>query len=172
MLGFPWLVISATFTAGWFISHGYGELARRCARSVFAISILVLLALAISGAFHDREAARSFHRWTAHGITIFLWLAIPFAIAVLLQQNFRRRPSAAIAQLIALLLVFGSTVLCAFTGYLWPTGSENAVGEETLNRFLILHLFVFPATTFALCVESYWYFGRTNSPAPSDSSIN
>lgn len=159
---YSWLVLAAVFAGGWLTSEKYRDQARLVSRSLTAIAIMILIALATTGAFHRSAAAAQAHRWIGHGLTIFLWLSIPFAIAVLLPQNLRRRPVATIAQLFALLLVFGVVMLGAFSGYLWQTRQGDVVGAESLNRFLILHLFFFPGVTFALLLEWWWFFGRVS----------
>jgi hypothetical protein len=111
------------------------------------------------------------HRWLAHGLFIFLWLAAPGAIGVILNQAVRLRPLRAVLGVACCLLAVLLTLVASFTGYLPLPGSEGLPeperfqSEETRNRFVVLHYFLFPS----LCViVTFGWFLVVALPAPSN----
>lgn len=58
----------------------------------------------------------------------------------------------------ALLILLGLQFLAALTGYLGPSHTQ-ARGEETLNRFIGLHVVALPVLIGCLLLECYWFFG-------------
>jgi cytochrome bd-type quinol oxidase subunit 2 len=153
----PWFIVAATFVAGWYASKRHSKLSRKAARFMPVMAALILCVIAVTGWFPSAGNDLPTHRWAGHALVILAWLSVPFAMGVLLQQEFRKRPTAVFSQAITFVVVFCIVSLTAFTGYLGPSNLQN-VGEETLNRFKVLHLYVLPAILLALLVQWWWYF--------------
>jgi hypothetical protein len=102
-----------------------------------------LACLAISGLAIAQPLSHVVHRWSAHGTVIFAWLFFPLAIGL------RYASGSGSWRFVALIsVIFLALLLTSFTGYLGPaTAAEQGelVGEETQNRFIVLHMGVLPA---------------------------
>jgi cytochrome bd-type quinol oxidase subunit 2 len=154
---FPAIVVTA-----WLVSRHRDELARKCARLAAAIVAILLVCIAISGWIQPRELAMATHRWTGHLLVVAVWLFVPFAIGVSLQQHLKHRPVTAIVHMIAVLALLGATLLASFTGYLGPA-HVDPLFEETNTRFQVLHLVGLPAIVAILIACSFWYFRRSKT---------
>lgn len=156
-----WLLLPAIIVAAWAVSKAHPERVRIVARGLPVVVAALLVLLAISGLVRHGGVLAEIHRWMAHVFFIVWWLGVPFGIGILLQQDFGKHPVAAIVQAIALLMGLAIVLVASMTGYLGPANLppvDPAVGEETYNRFLVLHLVVLPGLCAALTVQWWWYF--------------
>jgi hypothetical protein len=161
-----WLLLAGFIVAAWFISKRHREAAGKIGRLLPVAAGIVLLSSAITGWLRADGVLTNIHRWTGHALVVIIWLGVPFAIGVLLQQHVRCRSTTAVCQLFAFLVVLGSVSLAGFTGYLGPSHLDS-IGEETRNRFNILHPFFLPGLIFALLFEWWWFFSpEEHNPEP------
>jgi cytochrome bd-type quinol oxidase subunit 2 len=165
-----WSLIAGLFVAGWLLSKSHREAVRKCARVLPVAAGMILVGLTLTGWLRLVADPFEIHRWAGQALIIVVWLGIPFAVGVLFQRHFRRRPIASICQLLTLLFLFALVFLAALTGYLGPSHANETgqqirnVSEETRTRFNILHLFVLPGLCFALLIQ--WW--RLFAPATDD----
>ena len=156
-----WLLLPVIIGLGWVASRTHEARARKAARCLALIAGALLVLLGISGLLRGGGLLADIHRWTGHAVVIVLWLGVPFAIGVTLQQDLTRRPVAAVVQVLALLLGLAIALAASMTGYLGPTNSapvDPAIDQETYNRFRVLHFVVLPGLCAALMVQWWWYF--------------
>ena len=155
-----WLLFFGITAVTWYVAGVRGELARKLARLLPIAPGIVLGILIVSGCSRAMGGAGATHRWAGHALVIVLWACVPFAVGALLRLYFRTRPVVAIVQLVTLLFVLCIGLLSSFTGYLGPS-HHDALGEETHNRFVILHLYFLPALFLLLLIEWWWFFRPT-----------
>jgi hypothetical protein len=166
ILSIRWLTVPLLFAVGWLASRRRPEASRAVARLFAAIALLLLMSLAATGGAASSEASLYVHRWTAHGLVIFLWLTIPYALGVVLQRKLRSTPIRAILQSLLMLLCFGMGLVASFTGYLDPLRSPD-VGEETANRFFVQHQVVLPTILGTLLLAWTYAFRPPRDKAKS-----
>lgn len=156
-----WLLIPAIIVAAWAVSKTYPQRMRSTVRCLPIVASTLLALLMISGLLREGGLLAEIHRWTGHVLFVVLWLSVPFGMGVVLQQDLRKRPAAAVAQALVLLLGLAIALAASVTAYLGPgnsTPADPTIGEETYNRFLVLHAVVLPGLCAALMVQWWWYF--------------
>jgi hypothetical protein len=79
-------------------------------------------------------------------------------IGIALQRGIRHRPLTAVGQVSALLVLIAAALLATFTGYLVSDG--NPIGEETRNRFIVVHYFFLPGVISLLLAAWFMLFFR------------
>jgi quinol-cytochrome oxidoreductase complex cytochrome b subunit len=134
-------------------------------RVLATLFVAGLACLAITGLLPPEPYSGEIHRWGAHGMIVFAWLALPLAIG--LRYVCGLGSWKFIATLAFLFLVL---LLSSFTGYLGPTtASEHGqqLGEETHNRFIVLHMCVLPAVLFLLGGIWFWLTWRREFSLPA-----
>ena len=117
-----------------------------------------LACLVFSGLLAAEPFSRGIHRWTAHGMLIFAWLAFPPAIGLRYASGFGSWKF--VALLVVLFLVL---LLSSFTGYLGsitPVEHRQQVGGEPRNRFVVLHMCALPAVLCLLGGTLLWLAWR------------
>ena len=139
---FPLLVI-----VGWALGDRNFESGRRWCLGLGLFLLWHLLVLAVSGWWSHVDNMPWLHRWTAHSLVIFAWLATPFAIGVALGGQFRRRALAAVGKTLVVLGVLAVVLLNSFTGYIELTPEMD---QATMNRFEVLHTLVLPGLSLLL----------------------
>jgi hypothetical protein len=112
--------------------------------------------LVLTGLLRTTLQPVELHRWSGHGLVIFLWLGVPFASGVMWERYFRWPALSAILQFVALLAVLAIGLLAAVTGYLGPT--FHPISEEAGIRFAVLHKLFLPGILSALLLQWWWYF--------------
>jgi hypothetical protein len=161
---FPIIVVAAMR-----LSASRPELCRKYARAVAVVLLAFSCVQVATGILRSgrNDAIGELHRWNGHIFLIAAWLFAPFAIGVLWQQKFRRRPGLAIAQSLLLMMVVAAVLLASFTGYLGPSYT-NMLAEETRHRFRVLHFYVFPGAMAVLLLGWWWFLRR---PQDSETSL-
>lgn len=163
-----WLNLLALAVFGWTSAIAWPRLTIRVMRKAPIPAALLLGVLFFSGLLWPTGENGEIHRWTAHAMTILMWVAVPSGIGVLLQRKMSRHPLIAAVQS-GLLFFFLAIVLeSSFTGYLGPINNPD-IGEETRNRFIALHQFVLPLLCGTLLV-AWPFFFRERSNVAEDSS--
>ena len=155
------LLFPAIVLAAWLISRKRNASARKSARLMSVFLATILVCIAVTGWFRPVGEAATIHRWAGHALVLAAWLFVPFAVGVALQHHIHQRPIGAIAQVLALLLLLGLTLLASFTGYLGPSHADQLT-QETRNRFHVLHLFVLPGLVAVLLAFWFWFFRPHN----------
>lgn len=138
--------------AGWFLAKRKPALATMIIRMVITAMALNLLLLVSTGILHATWG--ELHRWSGHALTIVMWLWVMFSIGVVWQRYWPRF-GAVIGRTGLLIVCIGLTLLAGISGYLGPTYTPEA-GQETHNRFIVQHYFVFPI----LLSLSIGFFGK------------
>jgi amino acid transporter len=144
----PWLLFFSFALCGWFISRRRPEPARKLARGLAIAPAIILLILVASGWLRPVPTVAEVHRWSGHALAIAMWLAVPLAIGVTLQRQRGKKFGGAVL----LVLALGISLLASFTGYL----DTSQAGEETKNRFIILHFYALPIALATLLAA--WTF--------------
>jgi hypothetical protein len=151
----------------WRLSSRHARAMRFCTALVAGVLVGGLMVLVVTGIGRQWWAwPGGAHRWAGHALTIQAWLAVPIAIGVILQQQLSQRPFRALLGVACCLLTMFFVVLAGITGYLNPSvddptmwfvqgGQARFIGEETRNRFLVLHQFVTPYL-FALSLAGWF----------------
>jgi hypothetical protein len=118
-------------------------------RVLAALFAAGLVCLVVTGLLTAQPSIHALHRWSAHAMVIFAWVMLPLAIGL------RYAIGSGSIKFVALLAVlFLGLLFTSVTGYLGPsTAAEygEQLGEETKNRFVVLHMGVLPAV---LCLLS------------------
>jgi hypothetical protein len=126
--------------AGWLLAK-YEQTAvailMKIACAAFALTFGLLL---ITGFQHD--AWGEVHRWTGHGLKIGVWVFVMFALGMV-WYRYWPRVIAILGRTGLLIACIGLTLLAGMSGYLGPTNNPGA-DEETYNRCIVQHYFVFP----------------------------
>ena len=143
----------------WRLSSWYPRAMRFCTAVLAGMLLGGLVVLVVTAVGRQQWAwPVGVHRWAGHALVIEAWLAIPWAIGVILQQHLRKRPFRAMLGVACCLLTLFFIVVASFTGYLngfalpanVPAGefgvdlSSRFAGEETRNRFVVLHVYAVP----------------------------
>ena len=146
------LLFPAIVVIAWQLALRWPATARRIAWLLAAATGIFLLTLAVTGLVRPAGVTADIHKWTGHGLVIFIWLAVPFTIGVVLRSVGQRRSGIAV-KILALLALFGIALLASMTGYLGP--SHGTGDLETLHRFNVLHQLVLPGLAAGLTL--YWF---------------
>jgi len=118
----------------------------------------MVVCILVTGCFHSDNSAARIHWWAGHLLVVAVWLFVPFAIGVVLQQLIHQRPVAAIIQCFGLLLFLGLALVASATGYLGPS-HQPQLYEESRNRFVVLHCYVLPGTICAALIGWFQFLG-------------
>ena len=148
--------------AGWILSRRRPDIARRTARGLVVIPALILLVLTASGWSQSGSTAASIHGWGGHSLVIAMWLIVPYAMGVVVAIHAPKRPALALGMVILFLFALAVAFLASFMGYLDLTNA----GEETKNRFVILHMYALPIN-LALSLALWAYLFRPSAHSES-----
>lgn len=158
------VAFAATVTGAWLISRVHSEFGRRTAYHLAVLLVIVLAMLALTGLFRPTPSAAIPHRWSGQLMIILAWVSVPYATGVLLERNLRRRPFAAMLQMVCLALFLSTTLMAYVTGFLGP-GRAGTVDEVTRGWFTAYHQTVLPATMVVLLMLWLHFLKR-----PSDNA--
>jgi hypothetical protein len=152
---------------GWKAVEHRPDAARKVTRTFPLVAAALVGWLTVTGFVVTDSPVPTSHRGAANVLTVQLWLCVPFAIGGLFQGAVRYGVWRTAIQFLILLMVLGLGFLTAFTGYLGPTHT-GPVGEETRNRFEVLHKYALPGLLTALLAEWWWFFRPRNRRKADD----
>jgi quinol-cytochrome oxidoreductase complex cytochrome b subunit len=167
-----WLLVAGVVVAGVMLQRHRPEFARRLARACSLLLFASFACVLWTGAHEPGSPTSESHRWTGHAMVIVAWMAVWFAVAVVLGREYAASPLKALTKSALLLLTLALVLLASFTGYLIPwdqmafeAGADapddlraRVVSSATLHRFVALHMIVIPAlTAFSLAAWCYLF---------------
>jgi hypothetical protein len=117
-----------------------------------------LACLLITGFLTAQPSIHAIHRSIAHGMVIFAWVMLPLAVGLRYASGW-----GSIKFVLLLAFIFLGLLLTSFTGYLGPMAAAEhgeQIGEETRNRFIVLHMRVLPAVLCLLSGTWLWLAWR------------
>lgn len=155
-------LLPALLAMGWWASRRHPRIARLGAWGTALCFKVCLGILVVTGCFHGQPDMAWVHRWGAHAMVILAWLTIPLAAGILLAQDLRLRPVAALWWCVVAFLLFAMLVLASLTGYLGPT-TQGPLDADTLRRFRTLHFAVLPGVIVGLLIV-WMKLARPTSP--------
>ena len=153
----------------WRLTSREVQFSRTISQMSLLLVVAALAALIFTGALRSQGLTQDIHRITGLLICDLVCLAVPFILGALFQQRLKKRPLEVSLYTLCLLLLVGVVILSSLTGYMKPTddGMRNAqlseqrqidmelVRAESLNRFKILHFYLFPSVVLVLL--GCWY---------------
>lgn len=162
--------VPAAIVVGLLVSRATAAAARRVsARLMGGLLLIAGVAVASGGAAASYPGLALAHRWSGHALVIAGWMALPWMIGAALQRQGSARPLQAILSTAWLVGILALMLLCSFTGYL-PNELADGVGEETRNRFVVLHKTVLPTLLMLAVLTACWRLSgkRDQQPTPAD----